>query len=132
ALNAMRAGEKARKTARPEKLAVVGFTSGLILTWPGAGKPAGELGQLTDYPIVSVTNRTFNEPYNLLASPSGIVIDSKGVLRAFYLHPMKEQEIADVATLADWDKPVRPPPLEDPWLGKSAPKPVRQLIRAWS
>src|SRR5207253_8032616 len=67
-LKTLRAVDKARKTARPEKLAVVGFTRGVIFTWPGAGKPAGELGQLTDYPIVSVTNRTFNEPYNLLAS----------------------------------------------------------------
>jgi outer membrane protein assembly factor BamB len=131
-LETLRAVDKARRAARPEMLAVVGFTKGPLLTWPGIGKPPGELGRLTDFPIVNVTNRTFNEPYNLLLTTGGIVIDSNGIFRAFYTHALSGKEFAEAAALPDWDRPVRPAPVEDPWAGKGPPKPLRKTKLAWS
>ena len=49
----LRALDKAIKTAGRDKLAVVGFTQGTQFVWPGAPKPDGELGKLSDFPMVS-------------------------------------------------------------------------------
>ncbi len=99
--------DKASKTVGRDKLAIVGFTQGDRFVFPGP-KPPGELGQLTDFPVISAIptrRRKFNEPYNLLLQPAAILIDSQGVLRAFYDHPMSEQELLDTVALGDWDKP---------------------------
>ena len=131
----LRALDKAIKTVGRDKLAVVGFTEGMQFIWPDAPKPDGELGKLSDFPMVSsiaTSLRKFNEPYNLLLEPSGILIDSKGVLRAFYDHPMTEKELLEAVALGDWDKPVRPAPVEDPWSGQGPPRPTHKAAVAWS
>ena len=131
----LRALDKAIKTVGRDKLAVVGFTQGMQFVWPGAPKPDGELGKLSDFPMVSAIPtaiRKFNEPYNLLLEPGAILIDSKGILRAFYDHPLTERELLDAVALGDWDKPVRPAPVEDPWSGKGPPTPTHTATVAWS
>ena len=131
----LRALDKAIKTVGREKLAVVGFTQGMQFIWPRAPRPEGELGRLSDFPIISAIPtaiRKFNEPYNLMLEPGAILIDSKGILRAFYDHPLTEQELLDAVALTDWDKPVRPNPVEDPWSGKGPPEPTHAGAAAWS
>ncbi len=131
----LRALDKAIRTVGHEKLAVVGFTQGMQFIWPRAPKPDGELGKLSDFPMVSgiqTAIRKFNEPYNLMLEPGAILIDSKGILRALYDHPLTEQELLDAVALTDWDKPVRPNPVEDPWSGKGPPKPTHTAVAAWS
>ncbi len=130
----LRALDKARRTVGLDKLAVVGFSQGDVFVFPGP-KPPGELGELTDFPVISAvptSRRKFNEPYNLLLQPGAILIDRKGVIRAFYDHPMSEPELLDAVKLGDWDKPVRPAPVEDPWSGKGPPKSTHDAAVAWS
>jgi hypothetical protein len=134
-LATLRALDKAVEAAGRDKLAVVGFTQGMAFVWPDAPKPGGELGRLSNFPVISAissVNRKFNEPYNLLLQPGAILIDGKGVLRTFYDHPPSERELLDAVALADWDKPVRPAPAEDPWAGKGPPKPTHKTSVAWS
>ena len=83
-LATLRALDKASKTVGRDKLAIVGFSQGDQFVFPGP-RPPGELGQLTDFPVVSAIptrRRKFNEPYNLLLQPGAILIDGQGVLRA--------------------------------------------------
>ena len=67
-----------------------------------------------------------------MLQPGAILIDSQGILRAFYDHPLTERELLDAVALGDWDKPVRPVPVEDPWSGKGPPKPTHTATIAWS
>jgi hypothetical protein len=131
----LRALDQAIKTVGREKLVVVGFTQGMQFIWPRAPRPDGELGKVSDFPMVSsipTAIRKFNEPYNLLLEPGAILIDSKGILRAFFDHPMTDRELLDALALTDWDKPVRPNPVEDPWSGKGPPTPMHTAAVAWS
>jgi hypothetical protein len=131
----LRALDKAIKTVGRDKLAVVGFTQGMQFIWPRAPKPDGELGRLSDFPMVSAiatARRKFNEPYNLMLEPGAILIDSQGILRAFYDHRLTERELLDAVAMGDWDKAVRPAPVEDLWPGKGPPKPTHTATVAWS
>ena len=117
----LRVLDKAIRSAGRENLAVVGFTEGMQFVSPGAMRPQEELGELSDFPMVSgitTASRKFNEPYNLMLEPGAILIDSKGILLAFYDHPLTERELLDAMALTDWDKPVQPHPVEDHWSGK--------------
>jgi hypothetical protein len=131
----LRALDRAINTAGRDKVAVIGFTQGMQFVWPTARKPEGELGKLSDFPVVSASStalRKFNDPYNLMLQPGAILIDSQGILRAFYDHPLTERELVDAVALGDWDKPVRPVPVEDPWSGKEPPKPTHTATIAWA
>ena len=133
-LATLRALDKARQTVGRDKLAVVGFTEGALF-FTGEVKPDDDLGRLSGFPILTVVrvySKKDNEPYNLLRKPGAVLIDSQGVLRAFYDHALSERELLDAMALGDWDKPVRPEPVEDPWLGKEPPKATHQDAIAWS
>jgi hypothetical protein len=81
----LRALDKAIRSAGRENLAVVGFTEGTQFVSPGAMRLDGELGELSDFPMVSAITtafRKFNEPYNLASSA-----ESMG---AFWLRKMTE------------------------------------------
>jgi hypothetical protein len=131
----LRALDKAIRNVGCENLVVVGFTEGTQFVSPGALKPDGELGELSDFPMVSAITtafRKFNEPYNLLLQPGAILIDSEGILRAFFEHPLTERELLDAVALTDWGEPMRPIPVEDPWSGKGPPKPTHTATLVWS
>jgi hypothetical protein len=131
----LRVLDKAIRSAGRENLVVVGFTEGMQFVSPGAMRPDGELGELSDFPMVSgITTafRKFNKPYNLMLEPGAILIDSEGILRAFYDHPLTERELLDAVALTDWDKPGRPNPVEDHWSGKGPPQPTHTATLVWS
>ena len=134
-LDNLRALDKAINTVGRDKLAMVGYTQGMEFVWPLAPRPGGELGKLSDFPMVSAISsvqRKFPEPYNLMLEPGAILIDSQGILRAFYDHRLTERELLDAVALGDWDKAVRPAPVEDLWSGKGPPKPTHTATVAWS
>jgi hypothetical protein len=51
---------------------------------------------------------------------------------AFYDHPLTERELLDAVALTDWDKSVRPIPVEDHWSGKGPPQPTHTATLVWS
>ncbi len=131
----LRALDKAIRSVGRENLAVVGFTKGMQFVSPGALKPDGELEELSDFPMVSGVStafRKFSEPYNLMLEPGAILIDSEGILLAFYDHPLTERELLDAVALTDWGKPARQIPVEDTWSGKGPPKPTHTATLVWS
>jgi hypothetical protein len=131
----LRALGKAIRSVGRENLAVVGFTEGMQFVSPGALKPDGELEELSGFTMVSSVEsafRKFNEPYNLMLEPGAILIDSEGIFLAFYDHPLTERELSDVVALPDWEKPARPMPVEDPWLGEGPPTPTHTANLVWS
>ena len=62
-----------------------------------SAEPEGELGSCRISLLLRLTTafRKFNEPYNLTLEPGAILIDSEGILLAFYDHPLTEQELLD-------------------------------------
>jgi hypothetical protein len=79
-------------------------------------------------------NRTsgFAEPYTILTSPGGIIIDRKGIIQEIIPRPMTEAEIRNAATASDWDKPVKLAPRDDPWEGRGEPKPLMKVKQVWT
>ena len=121
------------------RLAVVGFTRGCmylkpsrasrLFTSPDMWLPAKHRKQI-DFPVVNAYSR-FDEPYNLLRYPSGIVIDRNGIIQKIYTEPMSEEDLREAATGPDWDGPVRPAPTLDLWAGKGPPTPAMKAVRVW-
>jgi hypothetical protein len=127
--------DKAIRSVGREKLTIVSFTRGRLLSSLEVSNFYGELGILSDFPVidtVSTVFRKFNEPYNLMLEPGAILIDSEGILRAFYPHPLTDQQLLDAVALTDWAKPVRANPVEDLWLGKEPPQPTHAATLMWS
>jgi hypothetical protein len=133
-LEYLRSLDKVRKEAGKENLAVVGFTRGTALIIPGVKLPE-ELRRLTDFPMINVVNRKFNEPYNGLRScAGGIIIDRKGIIQAIFTKAVTEEDLRKAARGGDWEGPPRPAPRSDFWEGKEPPeeRARRSMVEVWS
>jgi hypothetical protein len=120
-----------------EKFEVIGFTKGfgMFFQLPEDQIPEEEKNNVKrwkEIPLVNCNNRNFPEPYSILESPGGIIIDRKGIIQEIIPRTMTEAEIRKAATAPDWDKPVNPAPIDDPWEGRGEPKPLLQAKLVWS
>jgi hypothetical protein len=103
------------RTNLTNSLAVIGFTRGVQWT-PGFGTTnvPKEIDELSRFLVINLNNKrgenALGEPYELLMSPSGILIGTNGIICAVFLHPMTANDFKSIASIPAWEGPPHKPP----------------------
>ncbi len=93
---------------------VICYTRGLVLAGRLAAPLGEEVSKLTEFPWVNLNNKhgdnALGEPYEMLHSPGGILIDTNGVICRIYPDTMRKKDFEDAANAPAWSKVLATPP----------------------
>ena len=93
---------------------IICYTRGLVLAGTLAAPLSEEIRNLTQFPWVNLNNKhgdnALGEPYEMLHSPGGILIDTNGVICRIYPDTMRKADFMDAATVSAWGKVLVDPP----------------------
>ena len=102
------------RTGLTSSFAVIGFTRGVQWT-PcfGSTNVPKEIDELSRFPVINLNNKrgenALGEPYELLMSPSGILIGTNGIICAVFLHPMTANDFKSIASISACPEPPHEP-----------------------
>lgn len=130
----LRTLDRAIRDLEGVEVSVVGFTLGVMFFFPNVDI-SDEIRRLSNFPVVNCRAAASPDspgPYHLLKRPGGIVIDRNGIIQAIFTEAMTERQIRFALAAPDWDEPIRPAPVDDPWRGRRPPMPLGTVVRDWS